>query len=68
MAKKFKPIDLSGVKTYPLSQRQSKVSTADFAKTWQKGAPLKDFLDRLPDILAGDHLKTVISSTVKAFR
>jgi hypothetical protein len=68
MPQKFKPIDLSGVKTYPLSQRKSKVSTAAFAKTWQKGSNFKDFLDRLPDILAGNHLKTVISSTVKAFR
>lgn len=68
MAKKFEPIDLSGVKTYPLSQRKSKVSTAAFAKTWQKGSTFKDFFDRLPDILAGNHLKTVISSTVKAFR
>ena len=68
MSHKFEPIDLSGVKTYPLSQRKSKVSTAAFAKTWQKGSNFKDFLDRLPDILAGNHLKTVISSTVKAFR
>ena len=68
MAKKFEPIDLSGVKTYPLSQRKSKISTADVAKTWLKGSHFKDFLDGLPDILAGSHLKTVISSTVKAFK
>jgi len=68
MSNKFKPINLSGVKTYPLSQRKSKVSTAEFAKTWQKGSHFKDFLDRLPDILAGNHLKTIISSTVKAFQ
>lgn len=68
MAKKFEPIDLSGVKTYPLSQRKSKVSTDAFAETWQKGYSFKDFLNGLPDILAGKHLKTVISSTAKAFR
>jgi len=68
MEKKFEPIDLSGVKTYPLSQRKSKVSTDAFGKTWQKGYRFKDFLNGLPDILAGNHLKTVISSTVKAFR
>ena len=68
MAKKFEPIDLSGVKTYPLSKRKSKVSTADVAKKWLKGSHFKDFLDGLPDILAGNHLKTVISSTVKAFK
>ena len=68
MPQKFKPIDLSRVKTYPLSQRKSKVSTTDFGKTWQKGAPFKEFLDHLPDILAGSHLKTVISAIVNAFQ
>ena len=68
MEKKFEPIDLSGVKTYPLSQRKSKVSTDAFGETWQKGYSFKDFLNGLPDILAGNHLKTVISSTVKAFK
>ncbi len=68
MEKKFEPIDLSKVKTYPLSKRKSKVSTDAFAKAWQKGFTFKDFLDRLPDILAGNHLKTIISSTAKAFQ
>jgi hypothetical protein len=68
MEKKFEPIDLSGVKTYPLSQRKSKVSTDTFAETWQKGSSFKDFLNGLPDILAGNHLKTVISSTANAFK
>lgn len=68
MAQKFEPIDLSKVKTYPLSNRKSKVSTAEFAKIWQKGSDFKDFLDTLPDILAGNDLKTIISSTVKAIR
>ena len=40
----------------------------DFGKTWQKGARFKEFLDRLPDILAGSHLKTVISAIVNAFQ
>jgi len=68
MSHKFEPIDLSGIKTYPLSQRKSKVSTAEFAKKWQKGSSFKDFLSRLPDILAGNQIKSVISSTVKAFK
>lgn len=68
MSKKFKPLDLSQVKTYPLSERESKVSTADFAKTWQKGASFKDFIDSLPDILAGSDIKTIISSIATAFK
>ncbi len=64
---KFVPIDLSRLKTYPLSERKSKVSVADFAQTWEKGDSFKTFLDNLPDILAGSHIKAVISSIAKAF-
>jgi len=68
MPQKFSPIDLSAVKTYNLSDRKSKVTAEDFAKTWQKGASLRTFLDNLPDILAGSQLKSVISAIVKAYR
>ena len=68
MPQKFNPIDLSGVKTYNLSDRKSKVTAEDFAKTWQKGASYRTFLENLPDILAGDQLKSVISAIVKAYR
>jgi hypothetical protein len=67
MVKKFEPIDLSGIKTYPLSKRKSKVSSNEFAKIWEKGSRFKDFLDQLPDILAGNDLKNIISSAVTAF-
>ena len=66
MPTKFTPIDLTGVKTYALADRKSKVSTGEFAKTWRKGASLRDFLANLPDILAGKQLKSVISAMVKA--
>jgi hypothetical protein len=68
MSQKFKPIDLSQIKTYPLSARKSKVSAGDFAGVWQKGATFKDFLKTLPDILAGNQIRTVISCTADAFR
>jgi hypothetical protein len=68
MAQKFSPIDLSAVKTYNLSDRKSKVTAEEFAKTWQKGASYRTFLDKLPDILAGAQLKSVISAIVKAYR
>jgi hypothetical protein len=68
MPQKFEPIDLSQIKTYPLSKRKSKVSTGDFAGVWQKGAGFKEFFKRLPDILAGNDIKTVISCTADAFR
>jgi hypothetical protein len=65
---KFNPIDLSGVNTYSLTDRESKVSTDDFAKPWRKGSSYRDFLANLPDILAGEQLKRVISAIVKAYR
>jgi len=66
MAKKFKPLNLSKIKTYSFSNRSNKVSTADFAKTNQKGASFKDFLNGLPDILAGSDLRSIISAIAVA--
>jgi hypothetical protein len=68
MPKKFDPIDLSNVKTYPLSDRKSKVSTAYFAGTWEKGGSYKEFLERLPNILCGGDIKAVIAGMAKAAR
>lgn len=68
MPRSFKPIDLSQLRTYPLSERKSKVSSDDFAKTWVKGSCINDFLDNLPNILAGGHINAVISSIVSAFK
>lgn len=68
MSHSFKPIDLSRLKTYPLSQRQSKVSTDNFAKRYKKGSGFSDFINTLPDILAGNHIKKVISSIATAFK
>lgn len=66
MAKKFKPLDLSKLKTYSLSDRPSKVKTDDFARIWQKGSSFRVFLDSLPDILAGRDLREVISAIAAA--
>jgi hypothetical protein len=68
MPEKFKPIDLSGVSTYSLTDRQSLVSTDDFAKPWRKGSSYRDFLANLPDILAGKELTDVISAIVQAYQ
>jgi deoxyhypusine synthase len=59
---------LGAIRTYPLSDRQSKVSTADFAGIWEKGASFRDFVERLPDILAGSDLKAAVDGLVKAAR
>jgi hypothetical protein len=51
-----KPIDLSGLKTYPLSSRPSKVTTDDFASPATPEA-IGDFVERLPNILAARELR-----------
>jgi len=66
MPKKFKPLDLSKIKTYSLADRPSKVDTSDFAKTGQKGASFKDFLNGLPNILAAADLKSAIAAMAAA--
>ena len=63
---KLKPIDLSGLKTYPLGSRKSKVSVEDFATPWTRGRDLAAFLDSLPSILAAGDLKAVIAALAKA--
>jgi len=68
MVKKFKPIDLGQVKTYPLSERKNKVSSDCFAKIWQKGSDFRDFFENLPDILAGSDIKTVVSAIASAYQ
>ncbi len=66
MSDPYKPIDNSRIQTSSLSDRESKVSREAFARPWEPGGSFGDFLDRLPDFLAADDLKAVISSVVRA--
>lgn len=50
--KNIQPIRLDDVKTYELASRPSKVTIKDFAKPIEADDSLKNFLDKLPDILA----------------
>ena len=67
MTKKFQPLDLSRVKTYRLADRQSKVSTDEFARLWQTGSSFRVFLDSLPNILAGREIRDVIAAICTAY-
>lgn len=66
--KKLEPLDLTGIKTYSLQERPSKVSSRDFGRPWEKGGSLRDFVDRLPNLLAGETLRQVAAAWVKARR
>ena len=60
-------IDLNKIKTYSISDRSSKVNTADFAKPYQKGTSLNQFLSNLPNILIGADFKQLIETIVNAY-
>jgi hypothetical protein len=61
-----KPLELSGVRTYPLAERRSKVALADFARPLAPGASLADFLGSLPNILGGATLRELASEVRRA--
>jgi hypothetical protein len=65
---KPKPINLTGLKTYPLESRKSKVDRADFAHPWKRGGSLEDFFDRIPKILAAKDFRAVVSAIAKAHK
>src|SRR5215510_11169423 len=54
---KVEPIDLAGIRTYPLAARPSKVTASNFGKPPASDSTLKGFLDGLPNILAGSELR-----------
>ncbi len=62
------PIDVTRLKTYPLSRRHSKVRISDFATAWKPGGSLGRFLESLPDILAVKTLRAVARTIVEAHR
>lgn len=60
------PIELSEIKTYDLSTRPSKVSVETFANPVTADDSLKQFLDRLPDILAVRSLRLLAEQIRRA--
>ncbi|HKV41190.1 MAG TPA: hypothetical protein VJX67_18435 [Blastocatellia bacterium] len=60
------PLDISGIHTYPLNSRPSKVTSGDFAKPVVPGASVKEFLAGLPNILAGRQLNELAESVRRA--
>ena len=61
--KRFPPLDLDKVRTYPLDTRPSKVAAAALGKPAVKGASFAAFLDSLPRILAAADLRAIAAET-----
>jgi hypothetical protein len=60
------PLDLSGVHTYPLAGRHSKVSLADFGRPHPAGGSLAGFLDSLPRVLGAESLRALAGEVLRA--
>jgi hypothetical protein len=58
----YEAFDLSGVKTYPLRSRQSKVSLAQFATPYKKGDGIRGLVTSLPALLAAQDFKDVVAA------
>jgi hypothetical protein len=66
--KKWEPISLDGIKSYPLKERSSKVSVDDFARPWKAGGDMRAWIESLPGILAGNDIIQVARTIVKAVK
>jgi hypothetical protein len=60
------PLDLSGIRTYPLAERKSKVTLAHFGRPQRAGARVRDFLEGLPRVLAGETLRALAADVLRA--
>jgi hypothetical protein len=63
---KYQEIDLSSVKTYSVTERESKVSIGSVATPPKAGMTVKDFLNNLPAILKAGDLKAIAAAMVRA--
>jgi hypothetical protein len=63
---RVRPYDLSGIKTYPLKSRTSKVTVDHFCRPHEKGGTVSEFLQSLPRILAAENLKELAHAMVNA--
>jgi hypothetical protein len=68
MAFSYEDFDLSGLQTYPLKSRVSKVRVADFARAVAPGATIGALIDSLPGLLAAADLRSVVAAIVDAKR
>jgi len=63
-----KPLDLSPVRTHPISERAHKVHVQDFGRPLPAGASVRRLLDSLPDFLAAKDLLRLAAQIAQAYR
>jgi len=64
----WSPLGLEKLHTVSLKGRPSKVHLEDFGKPWVPGGSLADFIENLPDILAGGLFKQAARAIASAVR
>lgn len=62
----YEEFDLSGVRTYPLASRKSKANAQDAARPVRSGQTIAEFVEALPDILAGSDFKAIVAALRRA--
>jgi hypothetical protein len=60
------PLDLEGLKTYPLAARRSKVGLSDFARPHVAGGTVAELLESLPRILGAQSLRALVADVLRA--
>jgi len=66
--KEFKPINLTGIETYSIKHRKSKVDVKDLGSPYDKGSSFAGFVDTLPNILAAGDIKDIAGKIVAAYK
>lgn len=61
------PLDLQGLKTYPIARRRNLVSVRDFGAL-ANGKAASDLINSFPAILAGRELRVLINDIVRAYK
>ena len=62
----YREFDLSGVRTYPLASRKSKVTVDDFARPYVRGEGVAGLLQSLPSLLAASDFEAVVAALLDA--
>lgn len=64
----WEPLDFTGLATVSLYDRPSKVTLEDFAEPWECGGTLRDFVRKLPGILAADLFRKAVDAITAALQ
>jgi hypothetical protein len=64
----YQPIDLTQVRTRPLTDRPNKVDRSQFARPGQPGRTVADLIAGLPHQLGALELRAVVAAVVRAYR